>query len=60
MLGHKTISEEQWTAFSLALDTTNQSLVNRWHVNLSTWLYVSMSTYYQGQVREGGVHQHGD
>ena len=29
VLGHKTISEEQWTAFSLALDTTNQSLVNR-------------------------------
>ena len=29
VLGHKTISEEQWTAFSLALDTTSQSLVNR-------------------------------
>ena len=29
VLGHKTISEEQWTAFSLALDTTTQSLVNR-------------------------------
>ena len=38
VLGHKTISEEQWTAFSLALDTTSQSLVNRWHVNMSTWL----------------------
>ena len=34
VLGHKTISEEQWTAFSLALDTTTQSLVNRWHVNM--------------------------
>ena len=43
MLGHKTISEEQWTAFSLALDTTNQSLVNRWHVNLSTCQHVNMA-----------------
>ena len=44
VLGHKTISEEQWTAFSLALDTTNQSLVNRSHVNLSTCQHVNMST----------------